>query len=190
LRREIPRWTRADGQAVRCGCCGNGVLGPLLQCVGCNGLNICIRCDAIGHEHVRQASQHPCHNESHYCIIRMRPDSDQAAFPAVSDGNLAHSGPAQEAAATAHVFREDCSRTTLRSRPTTSRSDSVMVVPKVRLQPRFGVRWLVLLCCCVAVGVTVLLRRRWCYGAVASPLSSLTLFSFRCPCQMENVLLY
>ena len=132
LRREIPRWTRADGQALLCDCCGNVVEGALLQCVGCNGLNICIRCDASGYEHVRHGSQQPCHNDSHYCIIHMRPDSQQSAFPAVPDGDFAHSDRAQEAATTAHVFREDCSKTTLRSRPTTGRSESVMVVPKVQ----------------------------------------------------------
>ena len=44
---------------MRCGCCGDGVEGPLLQCVGCKGLNVCIRCEAKGHEHVRSASEHP-----------------------------------------------------------------------------------------------------------------------------------
>jgi hypothetical protein len=137
LRRNIPKWSRSDGQPLTCDCCGDDIEGPLLQCVGCNGLSICIRCDAKGHEHVRHSSQHPCHNESHYFVIRMNPTSEQAASPAAP--TPAASDGVHHAQATAHVFREDGTRTMLRSQPTTSRDDSVMVVPKVQC---VGGRWL------------------------------------------------
>jgi hypothetical protein len=161
LRRDIHKWTRADGQALRCECCGNGIEGPLLQCVGCNGMNVCIRCDCKGHEHVRHASQHPCHNESHYFAIRMNPDSEQIAFPAASAAHAPAAAPAPAAPGlvdhpdeTAHVFREDGAKTQLRSRPTSSRDSAVMVVPKVkRMFRRF---------------VLVLLPPRWSCGVVAA----------------------
>jgi hypothetical protein len=76
LRKNIARWRGEDGQAVTCECCRCEVEGPLLQCVGCNALNVCIRCEAKGHDHVRISSQRPCHNDSHYFVILMQPHSD------------------------------------------------------------------------------------------------------------------
>ena len=138
LRNNIAKWTLRDGQPLRCECCGNQVEGPLLQCVGCNGLNVCIRCEAKGHEHVRSSSERPCHNDSHYFVIRMNPDADservlsQAAAAAPSSAAAsAHHVSVDPGVQTAHVFREDGSKTQLRSRATTSRDEDAMAVPKV-----------------------------------------------------------
>jgi hypothetical protein len=73
---NIAKWTLRDGQPLRCKCCRNQVEGPLLQCVGCNGLNVCIHCEAKGHEHVRNSSEQPCHNDSHYFFIHTNPESN------------------------------------------------------------------------------------------------------------------
>jgi hypothetical protein len=127
LLRTIARWRGVDGQAVKCECCGSEVEGPLLQCVGCNAINVCIRCEAQGFDHVRRSSQRPCHNHSHYFVIRMHPQPEEAAAadarPAPSDIDL-H-------ALTAHVFREDGATTPLLACATTSTDDRVMAVPKV-----------------------------------------------------------
>jgi hypothetical protein len=139
LRKDIAKWIMADGQPLRCGCCENGIEGPLLQCVGCNGLKVCIRCEAKGHEHVRKMSQHPCHDASHYFIISMNPDPRDSQKVASLAAGGAAAGAATAAVAVendagvqrAHVFREGGSKTSLRSRATTSRDESVMVVPKV-----------------------------------------------------------
>jgi hypothetical protein len=138
LRNNIAKWTLRDGQPLRCECCGNQVEGPLLQCVGCNGLNVCIRCEAKGHEYVRSSSERPCHNDSHYFHIRMNPDADSerllsqaAAADAPSAAASAHHVSVDPGVQTAHVFREDGSKTQLRSRATTSRDEDAMAVPKV-----------------------------------------------------------
>jgi murein endopeptidase len=106
--------------------------------VGCNGLNVCIRCEAKGHEYVRSSSERPCHNDSHYFHIRMNPDADSerllsqaAAADAPSAAASAHHVSVDPGVQTAHVFREDGSKTQLRSRATTSRDEDAMAVPKV-----------------------------------------------------------
>jgi hypothetical protein len=135
LSNNIAKWTLRDGQPLRCECCGNQVEGPLLQCVGCNGLNVCIRCEAKGHEHVRSSSERPCHNESHYFIIRMNPDTDfelvQSLAVEPSAAAAARHIGSDPDTQMAHVFREDGTKTQLRSRATTSRDEDAMAVPKV-----------------------------------------------------------
>jgi hypothetical protein len=133
LRSDICKWALPDGQPLRCECCRDGVEGPLLQCVGCNGMNVCIRCEAKGHEHVRSSSERPCHNDSHYFIIRMNQEpgtacaQQQLPIAAALPAHVATDSSVQ----TAHVFREDGATTRLRSRATTSRDDDAMAVPEV-----------------------------------------------------------
>jgi hypothetical protein len=144
LRNNITKWTMRDGQPLRCECCGNQVEGPLLQCVGCNGLSVCIRCEENGHEHVRSSSERPCHNESHYFVVRMNPDADSesllshAATGSVPSADAsAHYASIDPGVQTAHVFREDGSQTQLCSRATTSREGDAMVVPKIGVPAPF-----------------------------------------------------
>ena len=136
LRPSVAKWTTKDGQVLRCQCCKEGIEGPLLQCIGCNRLNVCIRCEAKGHDHVRTSSERPCHNQSHYFEIHMNPEPGSVQPLASASSSTAAGGaaallPVERDEQTAHVFRDDGGTTLLLLRATESRDEKEMVVPRV-----------------------------------------------------------
>jgi hypothetical protein len=136
LRPSVAKWTTKDGQVLRCECCKEGIEGPLLQCIGCNRLNVCIRCEAKGHDHVRTSSERPCHNQSHYFEIHMNPEPGSVQPLASASSSTAAGGaaallPVERDEQTAHVFRDDGGTTLLLLRATESRDEKEMVVPRV-----------------------------------------------------------